>query len=505
MALKNLFTVRRPTERQWAAGLILFFACLLTDIIASRFFLPPAVIPITAGVALAGLVLEGVGLWPAIYISSVLSYLFDHAGNVQSFVLIILPIAQTLQPVIGALLLKKLMFDPMLNQMRDGLIIFFVGIAIAVITPTLGILAYSLNRYFFGTSLPPLTWESWWVGTIMSVIVGGPFLIRWLYRPFFSRSRQVVREISIVFGVLLVVNISLFFTHINQLAGISLVYLLLLPLFWIAIRLGPRFMTLAIATISVMAIASLIPKATPINISAAGQTIFQTEIFLIVIAGIFLIFTSIEEERKEALKNMRSHVTKLEDEFGAVSFRDRTKSEFLATLAHELRNPLAPLVSSLELLRLKGLVSTEELPLLDEMEDRIKTIRRLLDDTLDMSRISQNKFRLQREYTEIQKVVTSAVRSVEKNLEEREQTISVNMQKEPIRVNVDVVRIEQVVTNLLTNASKFSEKGGKHFCLRETTRRNGRDTHNRSRHRYRSHHARKDIRTFPPNRRKAHE
>ncbi len=445
-----------PTARQWIMGCVLFLAYFCASIFGSRAFTPPAVISASAGIALAGLVLEGTMLWPAVYLGALLSYLFDHSGNFQIFVLALLPAAQAAQAIIGATLLKKFGFDPMFNHMRDALAIFFVGIGIASITPAVGMLAYSLNRYFFHTSIPALTWGSWWGGVIVSTVVVAPFLIRWLYRPFFRRTWDDVREIAIIFAVLLVISITLFFTPMHEIGDISLVYFLLVPLFWIAIRLGPRFMTLAIALIGVMGISGIFWGTAIPPAALAGQAIFQTQMLIITLAGIFLILVASEEERKEALKHLQSHIAKLEDEFGVLSFRDRTKSEFLAILAHELRNPLAPLVSSIELLRLQGLVSTENLPILDDIDDRIKTIRRLLDDILDISRLSQNKFHLQREYIELQKIIAHAVHSVEKQLEEREQTISINIRKEPMALNVDAVRIEQVITNLLNNASKFT-------------------------------------------------
>lgn len=457
--MEETFTLRVPTGRQWIAGLILFSAYFCASVFGTHAFTPPAVISATAGIGLAGLVLEGAVLWPALYLAALAAYLFDHAGSVQLFVLILLPAAQMAQAVVGATLLKKFGFDPMLNHIRDGLMMFLVGIGVSSITPAVGLLAYSANQYFFHTQIPAVTWGSWWAGVIASTVVIAPFLIRWLYHPFFHRTRAEVREIAIVFGVLLAISITLFFTPVTQIGDISLIYFLLVPLFWIAIRLGPRLMTLAIALIGVMSIWGTF-WGTAASPTLAGGQILQVEMLIITLAGIFLILAGSEEERKEALKNLRSHVAKLEDEFGMLSFRDRTKSEFLATLAHELRNPLAPMVSSLELLRLQGLVSTENLPILDDMDDRIRTIRRLLDDILDISRISQKKFHLQKEYIELQKIITRAVHSVEKNLEMRGQTISVNVRKEPIRLNVDAVRIEQVVTNLLNNASKFSEARG---------------------------------------------
>jgi signal transduction histidine kinase len=461
--MKELFVLRRPTKRQWIAGIIFFGVYLATSMLGARFFTPPAVVTAAPGIALAALVLEGVTLWPALYLGAIASYLFTHGGNVQFFVLILLPIANTAQAVVAAMLLKKSKFDPMFGHIRDGLAIFIIGIVSAIIAPAIGMLAYILNQHFFGTAIPPLTLGSWWGGGVMSIVVASPFLIRWLYHPSFSRTRAQVREIVLAFGLLLIIGIALFFTPVTQVGDISLVYFLLIPLFWIAIRLGPRFMTLAIELIGVMGIGSVYFGTSAAPAGTIGERVFQMQILIIVLAGIFLVLVSSEEERKEALTDTRSQLAKLEDDFGLVSSQERSKSEFLAILSHELRNPLAPLVSSLEFLRLKGSVSNEDMPILDEMDERIKIIKRLLDDILDITRISQNKLRLQKEPRELQKIVARAIHSVEKRFGEQGQIIVTDMEGQPIRLEVDAVRIEQVITNLLNNASKFTDRGGHIF------------------------------------------
>jgi len=141
--------------------------------------------------------------------------------------------------------------------------------------------------------------------------------------------------------------------------------------------------------------------------------------------------------------------------------RDRAKSDFLAVLAHELRNPLAPVVSSLEIMRLSGPRTPDESEALTVMDSKLKTIQRLLDDLLDVSRISREKLTIRKENIDLGEVVKQAAKSVEHQLVERKQELVIEVPPEPIVLNADAVRIEQVLTNLLTNASKYTDHGGR--------------------------------------------
>ena len=136
------------------------------------------------------------------------------------------------------------------------------------------------------------------------------------------------------------------------------------------------------------------------------------------------------------------------------------KNEFIATLAHELRNPLAPIRNGLELLRLASgdqfiIDQTREM-----MERQLTQMVRLVDDLLDISRISNDKLELRKAKLELSLVIHQAVESVRPMFDNAHQEIVIELPAEPISLDADFARLAQVFSNLLTNASKFtSEKG----------------------------------------------
>ena len=141
----------------------------------------------------------------------------------------------------------------------------------------------------------------------------------------------------------------------------------------------------------------------------------------------------------------------------ALQEADRAKDEFLATLAHELRNPLAPLKNAVELLRNP---SAEPAWCRDVIERQVAHLTRLIDDLLDVSRITRDKLELRRDAVEISELIRSAVDASRPTVHGYGQRLLVELPPEDIYVHGDFVRLTQVLTNLLANAAKFTDGAG---------------------------------------------
>jgi signal transduction histidine kinase/ActR/RegA family two-component response regulator len=135
---------------------------------------------------------------------------------------------------------------------------------------------------------------------------------------------------------------------------------------------------------------------------------------------------------------------------------NRTKDEFLAMLGHELRNPLAPIVTALELTREREGPSRER----DIIERQVQHVRRLVDDLLDVARIARGKLELTRKPMELELAIRDGVELARPLIDERRHNLSVACPAQGLRVAGDRTRLAQVVANLLTNAARYSEPGG---------------------------------------------
>jgi signal transduction histidine kinase/CheY-like chemotaxis protein len=172
---------------------------------------------------------------------------------------------------------------------------------------------------------------------------------------------------------------------------------------------------------------------------------------------------------------------------------DRRKSEFLAMLAHELRNPLAPIRHSLEVMRrarkvesaatgsqgtglTKPALSEPVDAAMDVLDRQVGQMVRLVDDLLDAGRISRGKMVLRKERVELSSVVLHAVEAVRPLCESSDQELTVTLPQEPVYLNADPTRLAQIVGNLLNNASKFSNRGGRIWLTVKRTEESAGDT-----------------------------
>ncbi len=145
----------------------------------------------------------------------------------------------------------------------------------------------------------------------------------------------------------------------------------------------------------------------------------------------------------------------------ALAEADRRKDEFLAMLAHELRNPLSPILSATEVLKLCALELPAARRQRDIIERQARHMARLLDDLLDVSRITRNKIELRREPINLRTIVEHAVEAAQPQLESRGHRVEVRLTPEPVPLLADPARVAQVVSNLLHNAAKYTPDGGR--------------------------------------------
>ena len=139
---------------------------------------------------------------------------------------------------------------------------------------------------------------------------------------------------------------------------------------------------------------------------------------------------------------------------------DRRKDEFLAVLAHELRNPLAPLRNSLQILEREPGRSPTSRMAMEIMDRQISQMVRLIDDLLEISRINENKLELRLENTDLEHIVESALETCRNLIESGGHTLKVSLPPGPVPIYGDVVRLAQVLGNLVSNSAKYTQPGG---------------------------------------------
>jgi signal transduction histidine kinase/ActR/RegA family two-component response regulator len=160
-------------------------------------------------------------------------------------------------------------------------------------------------------------------------------------------------------------------------------------------------------------------------------------------------------------ENLRNSVEMQQQMRDALTESDRRKDEFLATLAHELRNPLAPVRNASHILKAR-MPPTPELQWARDVIDRqVTQMTRLIDDLMDVSRITRGTFELRREHVALDEVVRVAVETSRPIIEASGHELLVELPPEPINLDADVIRLAQVFSNLLNNSAKYTGPGGR--------------------------------------------
>jgi len=166
-------------------------------------------------------------------------------------------------------------------------------------------------------------------------------------------------------------------------------------------------------------------------------------------------------ELEQANRTLQNEVAERSRVEAALKEADRHKDEFLAMLAHELRNPLAPILNAIQLMRRKPFNDPQLLWSRDVIERQLGHLTRLVDDLLDVSRITRGKINLSREPVDVADLVSRAVETVQPMIVERGHVLSVDVPAGSIQVHGDPLRLTQALGNVLANAAKYTDRQGR--------------------------------------------
>ena len=186
------------------------------------------------------------------------------------------------------------------------------------------------------------------------------------------------------------------------------------------------------------------------------------------IVGIGQPWHSSGDDGRPRFSFVAEEITEQKASAEALREANRSKDEFLAMLGHELRNPLSPIVTALQLLKLRG--DGHYGKTLEVVERQVQYLIRLVDDLLDVSRITRGKIQIKKRLLRLQDVVAQGAEIAMPLIEQRRHHLDVRLPTSELRLNGDEGRLAQVVSNLLTNAAKYTDPGG---CITVEAHREG--------------------------------
>ena len=210
--------------------------------------------------------------------------------------------------------------------------------------------------------------------------------------------------------------------------------------------------------------AVILGKRLELTAMRSDGTEFPAELAVTQVPGpgpaMFLGFVRDITERIRFMEEQNRTADELRQVAAELSEADRRKNEFLATLADELRNPLVPLRNALHIIHLTATENEMLTSATAMMERQVSHMVHLVDDLLDVSRISRGKIELKKSRTELSTIVNHSVEAAQPFTHILDHQVNVSIPDRPLYLNVDPTRITQVIANLLTNAAKFTDRGG---------------------------------------------
>jgi signal transduction histidine kinase/CheY-like chemotaxis protein len=419
-----------------------------------------------AGISLAALVLRGGRLWPGIALGAFVANAWTGA---PVLVAAGIAVGNTLEAVIGAYVMGRLgRFQQSLDRLRHVLALTAVAITTTMVSATVGVSSLLLGRLISSGAFAE-TWRVWWLGNAVGDLVIAALLLAWGgTRRFRVPELPRFTEAAAVAVAVMCAGLFIFGRSPTTAGSGFLQACLLVPLLACgALRFGIRGATATVFLVSVIAIWGTSLGRGPFVEETVSRSLLSLQAFMSIVAPTLLALGAVTAERAEALrlvegaldeqKRARNRAELAEE---ALREADRRKNEFLGILSHELRNPLAPIRNALHLLdRVPG-DSGEASRAKAVVKRQTDQLTRLVDDLLDVTRISKGKIQLHRSRVDVGDLVRQVVEDHEPNFASRAVALTLSIEAGAHWVDADPTRLAQIVGNLLQNAAKFSNAHG---------------------------------------------
>jgi signal transduction histidine kinase len=414
------------------------------------------------GIALAAVLLFGRRVWPAITVGAFLANLTSGA---PAAVALGIAAGNTLEAVIaGWLLQRALCFSSSLAGIKDvlGLAVFGAGLS-TMVSATVGVTSLCLGGVEPWSKFASL-WSLWWLGDAVGDLVIAPLLLTAAcsLRTWEPGQRVRYAEAAILLVLFSVICLIVFAGAIAR--GVShhpLEYVLFPFIIWAALRFGQLGTSVLTFVAAGIAIWGTLRGFGPFADGSVHESLILLTSYMAVVALTGLLLAATMHERNLVARRQADDHAVTQALYAQLREANRHKDEFLALLGHELRNPLAPIRNGLEVLKLPGADPAITERARQMIERQVEHMVRLVDDLLDVSRIIRGKIELRREAVELATVVARAVESSQPLIEAEGHELTVGWSSEPLWLNGDPVRLAQIVGNLLSNAARYTEKGGR--------------------------------------------
>lgn len=403
------------------------------------------------GIALAALVVLGYRLWPAIFFGAFLVNLTTAGNLATSFGI---AAGNTLEAVCGAWLIVRFAGGTRAFDRAQDVFKFTLAVmASAIISAILGVTSLALGGFADWANYGAI-WITWWLGNVTGGLMFAPLIILWFVAPSRRWNRAEALEV-ILLGLLLLALGEIVFGGWFPISAKNypIVFICGAIVIWTAFRFTQRETATGIFILSALAIWGTRHNFGPFVMETENQSllIMQSSTAVLIITAMALAAGMAERRRAEAV---------IEEQKKAVEAANRTKDNFLAMLSHELRTPLTLVIAALEMLKTEPLDTSESEAALAMIRRNVDLESQLIDDLLDLTRITTDKLQLQLESLDAHRAISNVAEMCASEIGVKNLRLSLDLRADNHHAAADAPKFQQIIWNLLKNAIKFTGENG---------------------------------------------
>lgn len=404
-----------------------------------------------SGIALAALLLLGYRIWPAIFVGAFLVNLTTTADFATSLGI---AAGNTLEAVCGASLVNGFAGGTRAFDRAQDVFKFALAVmASSVIAATFGVTSLALGGFASWANYGPV-WITWWLGDVTGELLIAPLILLWFVKPTRRWNRVEALEVTLL-GLLLLALGELVFGGWFPISAKNypIAFICGPIVIWTAFRFTQRETATGIFILSALAIWGTLHNFGPFVMETENQSllVMQSSTALLFITAMALAAAMAERRRAEAM---------IEEQKSAVEAANQTKDNFLAMLSHELRTPLTPVIAALDTLKAGPVDAVESKEALAMIRRNIDLESHLIDDLLDLTRITRDKLQLQLEPIDAHQAIANVLEMCASELSDKRLHLSLDLRAEHYHVAADAAKFQQIIWNVLKNAIKFTGENG---------------------------------------------
>jgi len=404
-----------------------------------------------SGIALAALLLLGYRVWPAIFLGAFLVN-FTTAGNFPTSLGI--AAGNTLEALAGAWLIYRFADGARVFDRAQGVFKFaLAAIFSTLVSPTIGLTGLALAGFAEWNNYSAI-WVTWWLGDLAAQLIVAPLILLWGIEPRWHRNRDDTIEAGALLLLLVLLAETVFGGWFPMVTRNYPITFICGPLIlWTAFRFTQRETATGIFILAGIALWGTLHGHGPFVMESDNRS-------LLILQGWSAVLTLTSMTLAAAMGERRRAEAVIEEQKSAVEAANRTKDNFLAMLSHELRTPLTPVIAALDALKSEPLDSAEARETLAMIRRNIDLESQLIDDLLDLTRISKGKLQLHLEPLDAHQAISNVLEMCESELNGKGLRLSLDLRAENHYVVADPPKFQQIMWNLLKNAIKFTGENG---------------------------------------------